>query len=102
MFGCGQQGYGSEKLPLLCKGLNAKGEWKNHWRMETMGGTAQSRFFPLYPIRPAGRIFCSPEQSKLCFEALETRFVPQNHLPLQGALEHPPKSGFCWILKWIL
>ena len=49
-----------------------------------------------------GRIFCSPEQSKLCFEALETRFVPQNHLPLQGALKHPPKSGFCWILKWIL
>lgn len=42
-----------------------------------------------------GRIFCSPEQSKLCFEALETRFVPQNHLPLQGALKHPPKSGFC-------
>jgi hypothetical protein len=42
-----------------------------------------------------GRIFCSPEQSKLCFEALETRFVPQNHLPLQGALKHPSKSGFC-------
>ncbi|SFB87101.1 hypothetical protein SAMN05421747_101617 [Parapedobacter composti] len=42
-----------------------------------------------------GRIFCSPEQSKLCFEALETRFVPQNHLPLQGVLKHPPKSGFC-------
>lgn len=40
-------------------------------------------FFSLYPIRPVGWIFCSPEQSKLCFEALETRFVPQNHLPLQ-------------------
>ncbi|CDT21067.1 hypothetical protein BN1088_1800006 [Sphingobacterium sp. PM2-P1-29] len=40
-----------KKLPLLCKGLNAKGEWKNHWRMEVMGGTAQSRFFPLYSIR---------------------------------------------------
>jgi len=42
----------------------------------------------LYSIRPEGRIICSPEQSKLCFEALETRFVPQNNLPLaRGALK---------------
>jgi hypothetical protein len=41
-------------------------------------------FFSLYPIRPVGRIFCSPEQSKLCFEMLEINSAPQNHLPLQG------------------
>ncbi len=52
-------------------------------------------FFLLYSIRPAGRIFCSTEQSKLCLEALETSCVPQNNLPLQGAGKHPPKSGFC-------
>ena len=85
MFGCGQQGNRSEKLPLLCKDLNARGKWKNHWRMEVVGGTAKSRFFPLYPIRPVGRIFCSPEQSKLCFEMLEINSASQNHLPLQGA-----------------
>lgn len=32
-----------------------------------------------------GRIFCSPEQSKLCFEMLEINSAPQNHLPLQRA-----------------
>ncbi|WP_254534190.1 MULTISPECIES: hypothetical protein [unclassified Sphingobacterium] len=38
---------------------------------------------PYPPI--GGRIFCSPEQSKLCFEMLEINSAPQNHLPLQGA-----------------
>jgi len=52
--------------------------------MEVVGETAKSRFFPLYAIRPVGRIFCSPEQSKLCFEMLEINSAPQNHLPLQG------------------
>lgn len=56
---------------------------------------SKSLFFPLFTIRPIGRIFCSPEQSKLCFQALETSFVPENLLPLQGAFKHPPKSGFC-------
>lgn len=55
--------------------------------MEVVGGTAKSRFFPLYPIRPAGRIFCSPEQSKLCFEALETRFCASKPLALAGSFK---------------
>lgn len=32
-------------------------------------------------IRPAGWFLCSREHGKLCFEALETEFVPQNNLP---------------------
>ena len=39
-----------------------------------------------------GRIICSPEQSKLCFEALEMNSVPQNNLPLQG-LKTPSEVG---------
>ncbi len=46
---------------------------------------SKSLFFPLFTIRPIGRIFCSPEQSKLCFELLGINSAPQNHLPLQGA-----------------
>lgn len=65
--------------------------------MEVVGGTTKSHFSFAIPNPTAGRIFCSPEQSKLCFEALETRFVPQNHLPLQGLGKHPPKSGFSLI-----
>src|SRR5690606_7039333 len=44
-------------------------------------------FFALPNPHPptGGRIFCSPEQSKLCFEMLEINSAPQNHLPLQGA-----------------
>jgi hypothetical protein len=42
-------------------------------------------FSLLYLIRPAGRILCSPEQSKLCFELLEMYSAAQNNLPLQGA-----------------
>ena len=55
--------------------------------MEVVGGKAKSRFFPLYPIRPVGRIFCSPEQSKLCFEALETRFCASKPLALAGSVK---------------
>jgi hypothetical protein len=36
---------------------------------------------------------CSPEHGKLCFEALETEFVPQNNLPCWD-LKTLPKSGF--------
>ncbi len=32
-----------------------------------------------------GRIFCSPEQSKLCFEMLEINSASQNHLLRQLA-----------------
>ncbi|MEN9909891.1 MAG: hypothetical protein RLZZ540_3050 [Bacteroidota bacterium] len=52
-------------------------------------------FFPAIfnPVPPTGgRIICSPEQSKLCFEALEMNSVPQNNLPLQG-LKTPSEVG---------
>lgn len=49
--------------------------------------------------RQAGGFWCSTEHGKLCFEALETPFVPQNNLPLHGAGKHPPKSGFMCRLK---
>lgn len=54
----------------------------------------------LYLIRPEGRILCSPEHGKLCFEALETEFVPQNNLPCRG-LEKPSGVRFLQRLKWI-
>jgi hypothetical protein len=61
--------------------------------MEVMGGTAQSRFFPLYPIRPVGRIFCSPEQSKLCFEMLEINSRTSKPLALSGSFKTPSEVG---------
>lgn len=75
------------------------GKWNNHYSIQVTGRTARSRFFLLFLIRPEGRIFCSPEQSKLCFEARGIRLVPQNNLPLHGAGKHPPKSGFYWIVQ---
>jgi hypothetical protein len=48
-------------------------------------GRHEAVFSLLYLIRPAGRILCSPEQSKLCFELLEMYSAAQNNLPLQGA-----------------
>ncbi|MVZ63743.1 hypothetical protein [Sphingobacterium humi] len=98
-FGIASDCNALEKLRLLCNSKNARCEWTDHYMVQATGGTAQSRFFLLYPIRPVGRIFCSREQSKLCFEALGTHSVPQNHLPLQGTGKHPPKSGFYWILS---
>ena len=47
----------------------------------------------LHLIRPEGRILCSPEHGKLCFEALETQFVPQNNLPCRG-LKKPSEVRF--------
>ncbi|MEZ0453099.1 hypothetical protein ABTW24_16005 [Sphingobacterium thalpophilum] len=47
-----------------------------------------------------GRIFCSPEQSKLCFEMLEINSRTSKPLapPVGGELlKHPPKSGFMLI-----
>jgi len=55
--------------------------------MEVMGGTAKSRFSLAIPNQTAGRIFCSPEQSKLCFEALETRFCASKPLALAGSFK---------------
>jgi hypothetical protein len=47
---------------------------------------------PLSLIRPEGRIFLSPERSKVCFEAPETPFVPQNPCPCRE-LEPPSEVG---------
>lgn len=55
--------------------------------MEVMGGTAKSRFSLAIPNPTAGRIFCSPEQSKLCFKALETRFCASKPLALAGSFK---------------
>jgi hypothetical protein len=49
---------------------------------------ALSHFSLLILIRLEGRIFLSPERSKLCFQALEIRIVPQNYLPCRE-LEKP-------------
>jgi hypothetical protein len=46
--------------------------------------TARSCFSLPYLIRLKGRVFLSPERSKLCFELLEILSAAQNHLPLQG------------------
>lgn len=50
--------------------------------------------FLLTLILPGGRIFCSPEQSKLCFEQRKTISAAQNHLPLQGAETGSEVAGF--------
>ncbi len=68
-------------------------------------GNGIEPFFPVTfnPVPPflADGFLCSTEHGKLCFEALETEFVPQNNLPFAGGRKHLPKSGFCMILKWI-
>lgn len=69
---------------LLCKILIKVIQMQESNQYWVLTGTALSRFSLLYSIRPEGRIICSPEQSKLCFEALEMNSVPQNNLPLQG------------------
>lgn len=51
------------------------------------GRNGEKPFFSLYQIRPVGWIFCSPEQSKLCFEALETRFCASKPLALAGSFK---------------
>jgi len=57
-------------------------------------GWLQATFIRTMESVPQGGYFCSPEQSKLCFEAPEIHFVPQNNLPWLGLLKHPPESGF--------
>ena len=63
--------------------------WNSNWN-------GMKPFFPalLNPIPPTGgRIICSLEQSKLCFEALEMNSVPQNNLPPCRKLENPSEVG---------
>jgi len=52
-------------------------------------------FFPAIFNPALAGFLCSPEHGKLCFEALETQFVPQNNLPLQGAENTFRSQGFC-------
>jgi len=67
--------------------------------MEVVDGTAKSRFSFAIPNPTAGRIFCSPEQSKLCFEALETRFCASKPLALTGSLKTPSEVGVLLNIK---
>ena len=52
-----------------------------------------SDLFSVTPIPGKQYPICSREQSKLCFEALKTCFVPQNNL-LCRELGNPPKSAY--------
>ncbi|MGM8361908.1 hypothetical protein ACSV4D_08345 [Flavobacterium sp. ARAG 55.4] len=59
-------------------------------------GNGLKPFFPaIYnPVPPTGgRIICSPEQSKLCFEAPEMNSVPQNNLSAAAELKTPSEVG---------
>lgn len=60
----------------------------NQQKLFSVTGTKWAKvfcsFFWLYLICPAGQIFCSSEQSKVCFEALEMNFVPQRPCPCRG------------------
>jgi hypothetical protein len=58
-------------------------------------GNGIKPFFPAIfnPAREGG-FLCSPEHGKLCFEALETEFVPQNNLPCWELKKRLPKSAF--------
>jgi hypothetical protein len=67
---------------------------ENKFNREGVYGTASSRFSLLTLICPEGQIFCSPEQSKLCFELLEILSAAQNDLPSRRGLNTPPKSVF--------
>lgn len=99
MFGRGMYDNPLKNSPLLCNYLKTKGEYENYQVWQQWLERLKKSFFPLSPIRPAGRIFCSPEQSKLCFELLGINSASQNHLPLQGAGKYPPKSGFMVIMN---
>ncbi|WP_298939014.1 hypothetical protein [uncultured Dysgonomonas sp.] len=43
------------------------GKWKEHYNIQVTGGTARSRFFLLYLIRPAGRIFLFTRTEQVVF-----------------------------------
>jgi len=71
---------------LLCKMIFINGFMQKHRGQMDGNGNGVKPFFPV-TFNPASAGFlCSSEHGKLCFEALETGFVPQNNLP-------------CWELK---
>jgi len=45
VFGSGKHCSALKKQPLLCIGSNDMGKWKEHYKIQVTGGTAQSRFF---------------------------------------------------------
>ncbi|MNS97188.1 hypothetical protein D3C86_1475810 [compost metagenome] len=61
------------------------GLMQKHYEISGKKVNGLKPFFPAL-FNPSRRAdFCvSPEHGKLCFEALEMHFVPQNNLPLQG------------------
>lgn len=66
------------------QGVN--GETIGVWKLWAERRKAVFSFALSNPHPPiGGRIFCSPEQSKLCFEMLEINSAPQNHLLRQLA-----------------
>lgn len=71
--------------PLLCNGLRPKGFMENRIDIWMELGTAPGCALPVIWNPSEWRIFCSPEQSKLCFELLKILSAAQNNLPLQGA-----------------
>ena len=56
-------------------------------------------FLWLIKIRPLGRIFCSPEQSKLCFEARIRRVGTSKPLALAGSRKPLQSRGFYLLMK---
>jgi len=58
-------------------------------------GDRFKRFSQFIQSVPQGGFLCSAEHGKLCFEALETEFVPQNNLPCWELEKRLPKSAFC-------
>jgi len=75
-------------LSLLCPNFVKNSTVMNQQKLFSVIGTKWAKvfcsFFWLYLICPAGQIFCSSEQSKVCFEALEINFVPQNPCRCRG------------------
>lgn len=60
-------------------------------------GNGVKPFFPV-TLNPAPAGFlCSSEHGKLCFEALETGFVPQNNLPCRELKTPSEVRVFVWI-----
>jgi hypothetical protein len=71
---------GSIFRALLCKGFNLVNRSKDQINLGVATGTALSRLSLLTVIRLKGRIFLSPERSKLCFELLGMNSAAQNNL----------------------
>jgi hypothetical protein len=95
LFGSVMQCNASEIRGLLCIVIFINGFMQKPFDKSRVTVTASSRFPCYIQSVPQGGFLCSPEHGKLCFEALETEFVPQNNLPFAGGRKHLPKSGFC-------